>query len=100
MALMLNYVPRGETVTAAYLHKALAKIFGLKRPSMSVQSLVFARPTPKEQSPPLFSITVCGKRHHNVLSAPLFAIFYTSGLFSLPESEIRAGKLLVNPGHL
>jgi hypothetical protein len=24
----------------------------------------------------------------------------TSGLLSLPESEIRAGKLLVDPGHL
>ena len=24
----LNYVPRGETATAAYLHKALAKIYG------------------------------------------------------------------------
>jgi hypothetical protein len=28
------------------------------------------------------------------------AIFYTSGLLSLPESEIRAGKLFVDPGHL
>jgi hypothetical protein len=25
--LSLNYVPRGETVTATYLHKALAKIY-------------------------------------------------------------------------
>ncbi len=32
--------------------------------------------------------------------APLFAIFRTSGLLSLHESEIRAGKLLVDPGHL
>jgi hypothetical protein len=35
-----------------------------------------------------------------VLPAPLFAIFRTSGLLSLSESKIRAGKLLVDPGHL
>jgi hypothetical protein len=49
---------------------------------------------------PLFSITGCGKRWQDVLPAPLFAIFHTSGLLSLHESEIRAGKLLVDPGHL
>ncbi len=48
--------------------------FGLKRPSMSVQNLFLARPTPKKPSPPLFSITGCRKRHK--------------------------GKLLVDPGHL
>jgi hypothetical protein len=26
LLLLLNYVPRGKTVTAAYIHKALAKI--------------------------------------------------------------------------
>ncbi len=40
------------------------------------------------------------KRCQDVLPAPLFAIFCTSSLLSLPESEIRAGKLLVDPGHL
>ncbi len=55
---------------------------------------------PKKPSPPLFSITGCGKRHQDILPAPLFAIFHTSGLLPLPESEIRAGKLLVDPGHL
>ncbi len=35
-----------------------------------------------------------------VLPAPLFAIFRTGSLLSLPESEIRAGKLLVDPWHL
>ncbi len=34
------------------------------------------------------------------LFLPLFAIFRTSGLLSLHESEIQAGKLLVDPGHL
>ncbi len=62
--------------------------------------LVFARQSPKKPLTPLFSITGCGKRWQDVLPAPLFAIFCTSGLLSLHESEIRAGKLLVDPGHL
>ena len=66
---------------------------------MSVQNLFFARPAPKKPSPPLFPITGCGKRRKDVLPAPFFAIFHTSDLLSLPESEIRAGKLLVDPGH-
>jgi hypothetical protein len=66
---------------------------------MSVQNLFFARPAPKKPSPPLFSITGCGKRRQDVLPAVLFSIFHTSGLSSLLKSEIRAGKLLVDPGH-
>ena len=66
---------------------------------MSVQNLFFARPAPKKLSPPLFSITGCEKRHQDVLPSPFFAIFHTSDLLSLPESEIRAGKLRVDPGH-
>jgi hypothetical protein len=66
---------------------------------MSVQNLFFARPAPKKPYPPLFSITGCEKRHQDVLPAPFFAIFHTSDLLSLPESEIRACKLLVDPGH-
>jgi hypothetical protein len=30
----------------------------------------------------------------------IIAVFHTSGLLCLPKSEIRAGKLLVDPGHL
>jgi hypothetical protein len=66
---------------------------------MSVQNLFFARPAPKKPSPPLFSITGCEKRHQDVHPGPFFAIFHTSDLLPLPESEIRAGKLLVDPGH-
>jgi hypothetical protein len=66
---------------------------------MSVQNLFFARPAPKKPSLPLFSITGCGKRRQDVLPAPLYSIFHTSGLSSLLESDIRAGKLLVDPGH-
>jgi hypothetical protein len=29
-----------------------------------------------------------------------FCIFHTSGLLTPPKKEIRAGKLLVDPGHL
>jgi hypothetical protein len=67
---------------------------------MSVQNLFFAGPAPKKPSPPLFSINGCGKRRQDVLPAPFFLIFHTIGLFSPPKNEIRAGKLLVDPGHL
>jgi hypothetical protein len=66
---------------------------------MSVEDLFFARLAPKKPSLPLSSITGCGKRRQDVLPATFFTIFYTSDLLSLPESEIRAGKLLVDPGH-
>jgi hypothetical protein len=66
---------------------------------MSDQNLFFARPAPKKPSPPLFSITGCEKKRQDVLPGPFFDIFHTSDLLSLPESEIRAGKLLVDPGH-
>ena len=59
-------------------------VFGLKRPSMSVQNLFFAW---------------LEKRRQDVLPALFFAIFHTSDLLSLPESEIRAGKLRVDPGY-
>jgi hypothetical protein len=32
--------------------------------------------------------------------APLFTVFRTSGLLSLSQSEIRAGTLLIDSGHL
>jgi hypothetical protein len=67
---------------------------------MSLQNLFFARPAPKKPLPPLFSITGCVKRSQNVLPAPFFAYFTSSGLLSPPESEIRAGKLLDDQGHL
>jgi hypothetical protein len=60
--------------------------------------LFFARPAPKKPSPPLFPTTGCEKRHKDPNS--IFRIFHTIGLLSPPESEIRAGKLLVDPGHL
>jgi hypothetical protein len=66
---------------------------------MSVQNLFFARPAPKKPSPPLLSKTCCGKRHQDIHPAPFFVIFHTSGFLFLPESKIRAGKLLVDPGH-
>ncbi len=53
-------------------------VFGLKRPSVSVQNLFFARPAPKMPSPPLFSINGCGKRRQDVLPAQFFAYFTTA----------------------
>ncbi len=74
-------------------------VFGLKRPSMSVLNLFFARAsTQKAVAPSIFNNWLW-KKHQDVLPAPFFAIFHTSGLLSLPESEIRAGKLLVDLGH-
>jgi hypothetical protein len=97
-----NYVPRGKAVTATYIHEALTKItvvFGLKRPSMSVQNLSFARLLPKKPSP-LFSVIGGDKRCQDVLPASLFPVFGISPFLSCFKSEIRAGKLFVDPGHL
>jgi hypothetical protein len=61
---------------------------------MFVQNLFFARPLAKLPSPPLFSII--GRCSPSLI----IIVFHTSDLLFLPESEIRAGKLLVDPGHL
>jgi hypothetical protein len=75
-------------------------VFELKRPSMSVQNLFLPGEPPKSHCRLFFSITSCRKRHKDVLPVPFFAYFTPSGLLFPPESEIRAGKLLVDPGHL
>jgi hypothetical protein len=69
---------------------------------MSVQNLFLPGRRQKAIAASIFSYWLwkSGKRCQDVLPAPLFAIFCTSGLLSLPESEIRAGKLRVDPGHL
>jgi hypothetical protein len=52
-------------------------------------------------SPPLFSIhNWQWKKALRYSSSAIIAVFYTSSLLFLPNSEIRAGKLLVGPGHL
>ncbi len=48
----------------------------------------------------LFSVIGGGERHQDDLPDSPFAVFRTSSLYSCPESEIRAAKLLVVPGHL
>jgi hypothetical protein len=55
--------------------------------------LFFARPSPKLSSPLLFSIIGIGKGRQDVLPA------HTTGLLSLPQKKIRAGKLLIDQGH-
>jgi hypothetical protein len=44
--------------------------------------------------------TGCGKRRHGVLPASFYARFCISSLFYSTEREIRAGKLLIDRGHL
>jgi len=61
--------------------------------------LFFARPLLKLLSLSLFSKIGIGTRRQDVLPAPLFTIFCTSGHLSLPQSKIRAGKLFVDSGH-
>ncbi len=85
----LNYVPRGETVTAAYLHKALAKIlsgFCQAAGHAAIATAIFNNWQ--------------WKRALRCSPSAIIAVFHTSGLLFLPKSEIRAGKLLVGPGHL
>jgi hypothetical protein len=67
---------------------------------MFVHNLFFARLTPKNPSPPPFLRAGSGKRRQDVFPAPLFAVFHTSSLLSLPQSKIKAGKVLIDPGHL
>jgi hypothetical protein len=40
------------------------------------------------------------KRSSKCSPSSIIAVFHTSDLVFLPQSEIRAGKLLVYPGHL
>jgi hypothetical protein len=67
---------------------------------MSVQNLFFCQAVFQKAIVASIFNNWLWKRHQYVLPAPLFAIFHTSSLLSLPASEIRAGKLLVDPGHL
>jgi len=71
-------------------------VFGLKRPSVSVQNLFFAQPA--------IAAAIFKNWHWNYAPkcspSSFNAIFHTTGLLSLPQSEIRARKLIVDPGHL
>ncbi len=74
-------------------------VFELKRPSMSVQNLFFAKPVPKKPSLPLFPITGCEKRRKDVLLAPFFAYFTHHRPFISSWKWNQSCKLLVDPGH-
>ncbi len=50
--------------------------------------------------PPLFSVIGSGKKRLRCSPSAIIAVFHTSSLLFLPKSEIRAGKILVGPGHL
>jgi hypothetical protein len=96
-----NYVPRGKTVTAAYIHKALQRfgvVFGPKRPSMSVQNLFFARPPNKLPLALLFSIIGSGKRHQDVLRAPLLLYFTPAAFYIFLKVKSELASCLMTQG--
>jgi hypothetical protein len=78
--------------------KDYSGFFGLKRPSMSVQNLFFARPAPKKPSPPLFSITGCVKRSQNVLPTPFFAYFTPGAFYLLLKVKSELASCLMTKG--
>jgi hypothetical protein len=65
---------------------------------MSVQNLL-AGQHPKSIAASFFNNWLW-KKASRCSPSSIFHIFHTIGLLSPPESEIRAGKLLVDPGHL
>ncbi len=70
-------------------------VFELKRPSMSVQNLFFARPAPKKPSPPLFPTTGCEKRRKDVLLAPFLAYFTPSAFYLLLKVKSELASCLL-----
>ncbi len=73
-------------------------VFGLKRPIISVQNLFFARPACKKPSPPLFSITGCGKRRQDILPAPFFAYFTPAAFYPLLKVKSELASCLMTKG--
>jgi hypothetical protein len=67
---------------------------------MSVQNLFFARPAPQKAITASIFNNWLWKKVSKCSPSSIFRIFHTSGLLFPPESEIRAGKLLVDPEHL
>ncbi len=70
-------------------------VFELKRPSLSVQNLFFARAAPKKPSPPLFPITGCEKRRKDVPLAPFFAYFTPSAFYLLLKVKSEVASCLL-----
>jgi hypothetical protein len=101
-ATVAELCPQGKNCYCSLHSKGPSKdlecFLGLKDQNSTEHFL--ARPSPNLLLQPLFSIIGSGKRRQNVLPAPFFAVFHTSSLLSLVQSEVRDGKLLVDPGHL
>ncbi len=97
-----NYAPRGKTVTAAYIHKALwfGVVFGLKGPRMSVQNFFFARPSDKLPSPPLFSIIGSRKRRQDVPPAWLLPYFTPATFYFFLKVKSELANCLLTQGTL
>ncbi len=67
---------------------------------MSVSNFFFARSSNQAAIAAAILNNWCWKKVSVCFPSSFIAKFYTNGLLSLPQSEIRAGKLLVDPGHL
>jgi hypothetical protein len=67
---------------------------------MSVQNLFICQASAQKAiAASIFNNWLC-KKESKCSPSSIFCIFHTSGLLAPPESEIRAGKLLDDQGHL
>jgi hypothetical protein len=73
-------------------------IFGFKRPSIFVPNLFFCKAVTQAAIVTAIFNNWHWKKESRCSPSSIIVIFYTTGLLSLPQSEIRAGKLLVDPG--
>ncbi len=71
-------------------------VFGLKGPMN--RTCFLPRPAPKNPLPLLFSITGCGKRRKDVLSAPFFAYFTPSAFCLLMKVKSELASCLLTQG--
>jgi hypothetical protein len=73
-------------------------VFGLKRPSMSVKNLFFARPPAMLPSPLLFSIIGSGKRRSDCLPALLLPFFTPAAFYFFLKVKSELASYLLAQG--
>jgi hypothetical protein len=74
------------------------EVFGLKRPSMPVPNLFFARPSPKLPTPLLFSILGIGKGRSDVLPAPKLPYFTPPAFYLFLKIKSELASCLLTQG--
>jgi hypothetical protein len=74
-------------------------VCGLKRPTCLYRTCFCQAVAQKTIAASIFNYWLW-KKASRCSPSSIIRYICTSGLLSLPESEIRAGKLLVDPGHL